>query len=374
MPRSRIVRSTEIARTARVMQLEGLFDIAPQATTSKAWDVHLPIEQKPWSVGLIVGPSGCGKTTIAREFFGDALMGDFEWSQDGATIDSFPKALGIREITDTLCAVGFSSPPSWLKPFRVLSNGEQFRVNIARALCESRGMVVVDEFTSVVDRTVAQFGACAIANAVRKTGRQFIGVSCHYDIVEWLQPDWIYQPHLDTFEWRCLRRRPDIAITVRRCDSRAWRLFAEHHYMTSALNAAAGLFVAFIDDETPIACVAVLPMPHAVRSGWRLHRLVVLPDYQGVGIGMKLADIVAGIYAGTGKPVFRTASHPAVVAYGAKAATWTMTRTSGHTPTPGKTSRVRYRNATGRLTASFRYTGPANADAARSFGLLMGRE
>src|SRR5690606_16358303 len=110
---------------------------------------------------------------------------------------------------------GFSSPPAWLRPFHVLSNGEQFRVTMARALAESVGLVVVDEFTSVVDRTVAQIGSAAIAKAVRRRGGRFIAVACHYDIADWLEPDWIYEPHTARFA-RDRLRRPDIEIAVRR--------------------------------------------------------------------------------------------------------------------------------------------------------------
>ena len=39
----------------------------------------------------------------------------------------------IKEITGLFTAVGFSSPPSWVKPYQVLSNGEQFRCDLARA-------------------------------------------------------------------------------------------------------------------------------------------------------------------------------------------------------------------------------------------------
>jgi ABC-type ATPase with predicted acetyltransferase domain len=81
-----------------------------------------------------------------------------------------------------------------LRPFRVLSNGEQFRVTIARALAEQPELLVFDEFTSVVDRNVAKVASAAIAKAVRRRKQKFIAVSCHHDIIEWLQPDWIYEP------------------------------------------------------------------------------------------------------------------------------------------------------------------------------------
>jgi hypothetical protein len=78
------------------------------------------------------------------------------------------------------------------------SNGEQFRVTLARTLAEAPELAVVDEFTSVVDRTVAQIGSHALAKTIRASNRRFIAVSCHYDIEEWLQPDGKYDtdsPH-----------------------------------------------------------------------------------------------------------------------------------------------------------------------------------
>jgi ABC-type ATPase with predicted acetyltransferase domain len=64
---------------------------------------------------------------------------------------------------------------------------------MARALSEDTDMVVIDEFTSVVDRQVAQVASHTVQKAVRRTpGRQFVAVTCHYDVTDWLQPDWVY--------------------------------------------------------------------------------------------------------------------------------------------------------------------------------------
>jgi len=86
-------------------------------------------------------------------------------------------------------AVGLGSVPSWLRPFGVLSNGEKFRANLARVICDAPKQVVVDEFTSVVDRQIARFGALAFQKAWRRTGGQCVLLSCHYDILDWLEPD-----------------------------------------------------------------------------------------------------------------------------------------------------------------------------------------
>ncbi len=172
-----ITRHTAVTRTPRVAQLEALFDLPATSVSEQAWDVDLPLDAREWHVGLIVGPSGAGKSTVARELFGDSLCHGFDWPADRSIVDAFPAALSMPAITELLSSVGFSSPPSWLRPFAALSNGEQFRVTMARALAESGGRVVVDEFTSVVDRQVAQVGSAAIARTVRRRGQQFIAVT-----------------------------------------------------------------------------------------------------------------------------------------------------------------------------------------------------
>ena len=103
-----------------------------------------------------------------------------------------PDQMSAKQITEALSSVGFSSPPDWLKPFKVLSNGQKMRAELARLIAESNEPVIYDEFTSVVDRQVAQIGSAAIQKFIRRNNKQFIAVSCHYDIEQWLEPDWVY--------------------------------------------------------------------------------------------------------------------------------------------------------------------------------------
>jgi ABC-type polar amino acid transport system ATPase subunit len=74
------------------------------------------------------------------------------------------------------------------------------RVDVARALCLPQKRIVFDEFTSVVDREVAKIGSYAISKAVRaQPGKQFIAVTCHFDIIDWLEVDWVF--NIDTMEF-----------------------------------------------------------------------------------------------------------------------------------------------------------------------------
>ena len=115
-----------------------------------------------------------------------------------------PKGVSVDEIEKAFYAVGLGSVPSWLKPYSVLSNGEKMRVDLAYAMLEN-DFVVFDEFTSVVDRNVARVASMAIAKAIRSQDKKFIAVTCHSDVLEWLEPDWIFNTNtmqMDFFQVR----------------------------------------------------------------------------------------------------------------------------------------------------------------------------
>lgn len=372
MSRVDIVKESNIIRSPRVIQLEGMFGIRAEQKSRVELSVELPLDDHKWNIGLIVGPSGCGKTTIARELFKKELTDGFKWFQKKSIIDAFPKEMGIKEITGLLSSVGFSSPPSWLRPFHVLSNGEQFRVTIARALAEQPTLVVIDEFTSVVDRTVAQISSSAIAKSVRKRQQKFVAVTCHYDIINWLDPDWIYQPAIDEFQWRCERQsRLPISLKIINVHRSAWRLFRKHHYLDSTIQNAANCFMALVDGR-PVAFTAVTHFPHKKSPSFREHRTVCLPDFQGVGIGNAMSEYVASLYV-CKKAYTSVTGHPAMIRHRAKSKLWIMNRKPSSVKRQSGFEQKRRRRincSAGRVTASFQFVGPKRREDAIGFGLI----
>ena len=242
----------------RVRQIAGMFDVDVQQKAVQTFHTEDIPTDNDWKIGLIVGPSGSGKSSVARHVFGDRLYECGNWPHDKAVIDCF-ECDSIRDVTQLLIAVGFSSPPSWIKPYHVLSNGERFRCDLARALSGTRlqtsgfrhreealkdtpevrslkpeAVVVFDEFTSVVDRNVAKVGSAAIARGI-KSGRmpcRFVAVTCHYDVTEWLEPDWVLDMATGSVTRRSLRR-PAVHLRIVRCKRRAWELFKRHHYLSA---------------------------------------------------------------------------------------------------------------------------------------------
>ena len=357
-----IVVESPVPDTPRVQQVRGLFDLEPVRVSRLEWHVRLPLEERTWNIGLIVGPSGCGKSTIARRLFPEMAECDqqgrpprfAELLARGAVIDAFPETMPIKDVVALLSAVGFSAPPAWLRPFPVLSTGQQFRVTLALLLATTPlgQRIVFDEYTSVVDRTVAQIGSAAVAKTIRQRQQQFVAVTCHEDVEVWLQPDWVYRPAENVFAWRRLRRRPCVALDLVRCQASAWPLFAPHHYLSDALSRAAVCFLATWKDR-PAAWSAWLPFYGAGPKTRREHRTVTLPDYQGIGIGNAVSDFVAALWTGLGYRAVSTTTHPAMIRARVRSSHWRMHRA----PAFAAGNEGRLRHATTRLTASFTYIG-----------------
>ena len=188
----KIKHTCENFKTFRAEKVKSLFN----AENGHTWEhtANLPIEDDDWQIGLIVGPSGSGKTSIGKQIWDSGITNLTEgWNPNLPIIEDIAPNKSMNEVTSALSAVGLGDVPAWLRPFKVLSNGEQFRAGLARLICDAPNKVIVDEFTSVVDRQIAKIGASAFAKAWRREpNRQIILLSCHYDIIEWLQPDWVY--------------------------------------------------------------------------------------------------------------------------------------------------------------------------------------
>ena len=358
MPSVKHIVKTPYIKSFRSSKVEGLFDLSPNEVLSKSWDVNLPVEDFSWNIGVMVGPSGIGKTSLGRVLFGkeNYHYGYDDWYKDKSIIDNFPEESSVEEITQVLSSVGFSSPPNWLQPFNTLSNGQKFRVEMARILFDPREIVVVDEYSSVIDRNVAQIGSSAIAKTARKRNKKLVLLSCHYDILPWLEPDWIY--YVDTNEFtRGSLRRPQIQITIKRCHHSAWRIFREHHYLNQDLIKHSDCYVALVNDD-PAGFFAYVPeFQRKKKNIIRGHRSVVLPDYQGIGLGNIATKAIMKYYTDQGKIVTAITSHPAFISVRIRDKDFRLCNKIHYTILNGTTLATKTQTDLKRVKATFQYVG-----------------
>ena len=439
MPTVTVHLETPLARTFRVEQLAGLFDVPLAERVTHSLTAEVPGLDEPWTVGAIVGPSGSGKTSLARAAFG-AIHEPSPWPDDLPLIECLDRGAGlwpaldkfgrpeahptIKDLARLLTAVGLGSARTWLKPYRVLSTGERFRADVARAVldaqsrdghrCEavvesrseaaaqvnrysvpgtqysvqstnSASPLVIDEFTSTLDRTIAKTASGALSRMLRRGGSPRLAVlTCHDDILPWLAPDWILdlgsnQPRLT----HCQPSPIEIPLRIERVPQAVWREFSGQHYLAGGLAASATCYAAFLDEEaigsgrgngidtivhSPISItqspILAAPAPVAFCAvvaalGWkrtkRITRLVVRPEFQGLGLGTRLAESVAAIESAKGHRVTITASHPAIVGHCSHSPRWRYLGLKKTGSTPQHYAGRQIRCSTGRAVASFEF-------------------
>lgn len=287
-----VTHRAQVSRSYRAERVRSLFNVSPTAGSEFTARAEIPVDEDGWQIGLIVGPSGSGKSTLGKAAWGpDAYHQGFHWG-DGPIIDEIANTGPFDAVAGALSAVGLGTVPSWLRPYSVLSTGEKFRADLARLLLEGPDRVVVDEFTSVVDRQIAKIGASAFAKAWRRTpSRQVILLSCHRDIEDWIAPDWTLDTEGYAFARGRLRRRPPIRLDIFQTNWSPWRrTFEQHHYLKLPLMIGSTNYVA-MNQGDPVAHVAVATCTGLTTA--RMCRLVVLPEWQGAGVGLAFIEWVA---------------------------------------------------------------------------------
>lgn len=317
------------ATSFRAARVKSLFNV--ESGANFAVEAELPGADEPWQIGVIVGPSGSGKTSLGRAMWPDVPLYAPSWPEREPIVDAIAPAAPFDEATGALAAVGLGSVPTWLRPYSVLSNGEQFRANLARLVAERPARAVVDEFSSVVDRQIARIGAGAFAKAWRRGSGKAVLLSCHYDILDWLEPDWVFDTASGTLQRGWLRRRPEIDVDVYQTDWRHWPAFEPHHYLKLPKMIAATNYVAVVDGQM-VAHVAFSTRP-GLREA-RACRLVVMPEWQGAGVGLRFLNHVCERWRlgdnrhGLPMPTLFHTSHPGLAAALRRSRSWTQVSAS----------------------------------------------
>jgi energy-coupling factor transporter ATP-binding protein EcfA2 len=335
------------------------FDIQNKEETSVDINMNLAEAKSfKWNIGVIIGGSGSGKTTILKKM-GDVKKVIFDTQKP--LISNF-NWLEPKEATLVLTSMGLSSVPTWLRPFHTLSNGEQYRATLAYLVASSNEgeVILIDEYTSVVDRDVAKAMSFALQKYIRRCNKRIILASCHYDILEWLLPDWICSPQKGGTLERCeyLRQgRPEIKLQVSRVESETWDFFKKHHYLTEEVNKSCK-FLLFEWNEKPISIVAIINQPRkGCANGFALSRTVVLPDFQGMGLGVKLSEFACGIIKNEGGLCFTKTINPALGIYRNKSKFWRGTTNNGKSRTIKEDTDKSARNRLERASYCHEYIG-----------------
>jgi ABC-type ATPase with predicted acetyltransferase domain len=289
---------SEVSKTFRCTMAANSLDIDSEKKSVHELSIKADLTS-PFSVGLLVGASGSGKTTLAKQIFGDDVF-KTHLDESKPIIDQLPKELSYDECSSILAGVGLTSVPCWIRPVYTLSNGQKARAEAALAMTKNADLTVIDEWTSVVDRTVAKVMSHCVQKHARKAQKKIILLSCHYDVIEWLNPDWVIDCNKQEFIDRRLlpegerKRREQLEFSIRRVGRETWKYFSKYHYLSSKLPGGDlylfGLFHG--DDQIGFQCFANY-VPHSNKAKQKIYhsnRTVIHPDYAGMGLGIHLIN------------------------------------------------------------------------------------
>lgn len=311
-----IVLTSSVKKDEYTQYIQEHYDLTVGDTSKVLIPNRLHLDSlKNWNIIVICGASGSGKSTVLNRIASDSggCVSSPQFDSDKCLISNFD-TMQPKEATMLLSQMGLASVPAWIRPFNALSNGEQYRASLAKSVNDAKDdeIIFVDEYTSVVDRNVAMSMSNALQKYIRAHNKRIVLATCHYDILEWLRPDYIYDLNKGgTLERGDYLRRPPISLQVYRTTIDTWDRFKKHHYLRSDINSSAVCLV-FTWNDKVVAFNAVLVAPGLIPNVWREHRLVVLPDFQGLGLGYAISCWTGGVLKSVGRKYYVKTSNPAL--------------------------------------------------------------
>lgn len=152
-------------------------------------NMTLDVELDDSKVTVVIGESGTGKTTLLRKWFNVEDV-NFNVDNSKSIFELLYDLVGDPEKTSSLLFdVGLSSVPMWKNTFGQISNGEKMRFEFAYKLASPEEVFWIDEWTSMLDRQTAKNVCKKFNKLVDKYEKRVVLVTCHFDILDWIDVD-----------------------------------------------------------------------------------------------------------------------------------------------------------------------------------------
>jgi len=312
----------------------------PLSVPARVIAAGLQLKIRPGTITLITGPSGAGKSVllsaIARRYTTARLVHNIQFPCDVAVVDAVAPTRPIDEALGILTACGLGEPMLWIRRFSQLSDGEQFRARLARAVslnrrdrwatassallgpddeCPHQRVVplLCDEFAAILHRRLAKALAFNLRKLVTRERLALVVATSQNDLEEDLAPDTIVRlggptPQVETPTAARLPRSISFArqLRIQRGTLADYAAFSSMHYrQRGQVGFVDKVFVCREGLDGPSLGVVVYAHPalelklrnrvtrHAFsRQARRLNqelrvlkRLVIHPDIRGCGLG-----------------------------------------------------------------------------------------
>jgi ABC-type ATPase with predicted acetyltransferase domain len=184
---------TRVARSERVLEMAEAFGLGLEDREFTIFnDLHLDVNQG--DVVFITGQSGSGKSQLLRELTrqmreSGLKVADIDQVQfeDKALIDQIGSSL--HDAVELLSRAGINDAYLAVRTPHELSDGQRYRLKLAKLMETDADVLVADEWGAVLDRITAKVISFNAAKWARAKGKTLIVATTHLDIEDELAPD-----------------------------------------------------------------------------------------------------------------------------------------------------------------------------------------
>jgi len=184
---------TRVDKTERVLEVAEAFGIGLTDSEFVIFD-HLDLEVNKGDVVYITGQSGSGKSLLLKELakrLGAEMsamdLDDVDLDPDLPLVDQL--GTSAHEALTYLSKSGISDAFLYIRKPGELSDGQRYRVRLAKVIESGAELWIADEFGAVLDRVTAKVIAINLSKAARKAGATLIVATTHTDLKDELGPN-----------------------------------------------------------------------------------------------------------------------------------------------------------------------------------------
>ncbi len=280
--------------------LQHTYDLKPGSALVEACTLSTVPPLGSFHVGVIQGPSGSGKsTTLAK--FKPQMRTSHTWQRGVPLMDQLGKT--PKEAEAMLFAVALNNIPDWTQPYDRLSTGQKYRADLARTLAKRkpRMYLVMDEFGSTLDENSAHAISHRLQKFARRENISVVLATNRTSLFPYLRPDWVLNTQACTYALQSPRSwpRPKLKLVFTFVEGeerqRLWAMFRHYHYLAHDLVGHAKVFQVTCNGEL---CAFQASKRHFNPATMvHAHRTVVLPQFQGLGIGTVIHNTIGAYVA-----------------------------------------------------------------------------
>jgi len=312
-----------VADSPRVAQVRLHFGLPRDRRPDEVVD-PVRVRFDPGRITVFVGPSGSGKTLALHRIEAACPTAcnvqRIQFARGRSIVDSVAPTAGLADALSILSACALGEPRLWVRYYAELSEGEQFRARLAKALGlhlagGMTGPLLCDEFCSGLHRRAAKAVAFNLRKLVVRRGLHLVVALSNEDLLPDLQPDTLVRLRgpgwCDVTERKPVRREISFSrrLRIEPGRKRDYEPFAAMHYRgADELGFVDKVFVmrdGVGGDLLGIVVYSHGPIELSLRNsatGGRfvrnpdrlnrelriLRRLVIHPDVRGCGLGHRL--------------------------------------------------------------------------------------